>query len=153
MRGAPSDARQGSRMYESSFHLNADFVSELWHRLHEDEEERNRQLFTGMPAAASAVPSTAHLERMIEGAFWASLKKVEGREVSFVLAYIEPEDGDSSFIFKSRVPFTPDGLALKGRCDPGNSRRLRQDFGCRLSFKRVSFARSLCPSPSRDTAS
>jgi hypothetical protein len=98
-------------MYESSFHLDAAFLAELWRRLREDEEEITGELSPARPDARSMIPTEADLRTLIEGAFWASLRKDEGREVSFVLAYEEPEPSDSAFVLRRPVAFEPVGLA------------------------------------------
>ena len=98
-------------MYESSFHLDAEFLTELFRRLREDEDEITGEFSQPRPDVPSMIPSECDLQTLIQGAFWASMKKDEGREVSFVLAYEEPEPSDSAFIFRRPVALEPVGLA------------------------------------------
>ena len=98
-------------MYESSFHLNAEFLDELWRRLREDEDELTRELSPDPPDVPSMIPSPEDLRALVEAVFWASMRKDEGREVSFVLAYEEPEPCDSSFVFRHPVELAAASLA------------------------------------------
>jgi hypothetical protein len=82
--------------------------------LRREESRQDWRLPSGEPALLPDAPSRPQLEALIEAAFWASVRRDEGRPVSFALAYVEPEEGNTSFIFKQPVPFATEGLARLG---------------------------------------
>jgi hypothetical protein len=98
-------------MNGSSFHLDAAFLAELRRRLLGVEHRTTSGWPQGALRAHSATPSEIDLRTLIEGAFWASLRKDEGHEVTFVLSYEEPDHGDGAFVFLRPIPFEPYGLA------------------------------------------
>ena len=55
-------------------------------------------------------PDAAAVEAVVDTAFWASLRREEGRATRVSLAYLPPERAESPMLFEARLPFTPGGL-------------------------------------------
>jgi hypothetical protein len=58
----------------------------------------------------SVIPTATVIEAIIDAAFWASLRKEEGRSPKISIALTPPEDNIQPLIFKSPVKFTPKNL-------------------------------------------
>ncbi len=56
------------------------------------------------------VPRAEIIEKIIDAAFWASLRREEGRSPKISLAYFPPEPSSKSLQFKNRFPLDPDTL-------------------------------------------
>jgi len=56
------------------------------------------------------IPPIAALEIIIDIAFWASLRREEGRSPKISLAYLSPEQAKQPVLFGQRLPLTPDAL-------------------------------------------
>lgn len=57
------------------------------------------------------VPSVSHIHALIDVAFWASLRREEGRHHKFSLTFLPPTQGADSYLFQRPVPFDSDKLA------------------------------------------
>ena len=56
-------------------------------------------------------PDAATVEAVINAAFWASLRREEGRPPKISLAYLSPEQAERPLMFARTLPLTPDALA------------------------------------------
>ena len=56
------------------------------------------------------IPDEAVIARMIDAAFWASLRREEGYEPKISLAYARPEESSPALRFASEVPLEPGAL-------------------------------------------
>jgi len=100
-------------MSESGFKLSADFFHTLWSRLEEERAKRDPspRLFGrhssrySLPYPLDTLPSLDHLVSLVNTVFWASLKREEGRHLSFSVGY-EKASSSSSQTFA----FTPEGF-------------------------------------------
>jgi hypothetical protein len=57
------------------------------------------------------VPDVASVERIIDAAFWASLRREEGREPKISLALLPPEQAAPPLLFEQRLPLDAASLA------------------------------------------
>ena len=55
-------------------------------------------------------PDAAAVEAIVDTAFWASLRREEGRATRVSLAFLPPERAHGPMLFEARLPFTPGGL-------------------------------------------
>src|SRR6185436_15564732 len=58
-----------------------------------------------------AVPGTEVIETIIDAAFWASLRREEGRTPRISLAFLPPDERSAPLLFGLRMPLDPAGLA------------------------------------------
>lgn len=56
-------------------------------------------------------PDAALIEALIDGAFWASLQREEGRAPKISLAFVPPEATAQAMVFAQSIPLGPRGLA------------------------------------------
>src|SRR5437867_9724694 len=56
------------------------------------------------------VPDAATIERIINAAFWASLRREEGREPTISLAYLPPEAAGTALFVERPLPLDPANL-------------------------------------------
>src|SRR5256885_6195639 len=56
------------------------------------------------------VPDASTIERIINAAFWASLRREEGREPTISLAYLPPEAGGTALFVERPLPLDPANL-------------------------------------------
>src|SRR2546426_4475392 len=56
------------------------------------------------------VPDAATIERIINAAFWASLRREEGREPTISLAYLPPDAAGTALIVEHPLPLDPANL-------------------------------------------
>src|SRR5215212_8488684 len=56
-------------------------------------------------------PDAAAVEAVISAAFWASLRREEGRPPKISLAYLPPEQAEPPLTFARTLPLTPRALA------------------------------------------
>ena len=56
------------------------------------------------------VPDAATIERIINAAFWASLRREEGREPTISLAYLPPEAAGTALLVERPLPLDPVNL-------------------------------------------
>jgi hypothetical protein len=56
-------------------------------------------------------PDAAHVEAIIDAAFWASLRREEGYSPKISLALLPPEQAGDALLFARKLPLTPGGLA------------------------------------------
>jgi hypothetical protein len=59
----------------------------------------------------ASAPEAAHVEAIIDAAFWASLRKEEGYSPKISLALLPPEQADDALLFAHKLALTPGGLA------------------------------------------
>jgi hypothetical protein len=59
----------------------------------------------------TAPPAQADIEALVDVAFWASLRREEGYTPKVSLAYLPPEPGNGSMMFRNRLALTPGLLA------------------------------------------
>ncbi|WP_069657916.1 putative sensor domain DACNV-containing protein [Arcticibacter eurypsychrophilus] len=52
-------------------------------------------------------PPACYIEAMIDAAFWASLRKEEGRSPRISIAFLAPDQVTKALLFESRQPLTP----------------------------------------------
>jgi len=64
-----------------------------------------------LQATAASPPDAATIETMIDVAFWASLRREEGRSPTISLAYVSPEQAGLPLVFEHRLPLYPAALA------------------------------------------
>lgn len=57
------------------------------------------------------IPDPASIETIINAAFWASLRREEGRSPKISLAFVPPDASGEPLTFESWLPLTPAGLA------------------------------------------
>ena len=57
------------------------------------------------------IPDAAAVVAMVEAAFWASLRREEGRSTLVSLAFVPPDRAGSPLTFASPLPLAPDALA------------------------------------------
>src|SRR6266568_250434 len=69
---------------------------------------RHLQL-AGVPGEVPA-PDAATIERIINAAFWASLRREEGREPTISLAYLPPEAAGTALLVERPMPLDPTNL-------------------------------------------
>jgi len=60
--------------------------------------------------AAGRAPDAATIERLISAAFWASLRREEGRAPTISLAYLSPESAGSALFVERPLPLDPNTL-------------------------------------------
>jgi len=60
--------------------------------------------------AAQRGPDAATIERLINAAFWASLRREEGREPTISLAYVSRDDVGTALFVEKPLPLDPDTL-------------------------------------------
>src|SRR6267378_3187704 len=58
----------------------------------------------------SEVPDAPTIERIINAAFWASLRREEGREPTISLAYLPPEAAGTALFVERPLPLDPANL-------------------------------------------
>src|SRR2546426_9988087 len=58
----------------------------------------------------SEVPDAVTIERIINAAFWASLRREEGREPTISLAYLPPDAAGTALIVEHPLPLDPANL-------------------------------------------
>jgi hypothetical protein len=73
-------------------------------------QQRDRIAAAGEMRVAP-VPDPFAVERMIDTAFWASLRREEGREPRISLAWVPPEQAGHPLRFASSLPLRPGALA------------------------------------------
>src|SRR6188768_2693916 len=56
-------------------------------------------------------PDAETIETIINAAFWASLRREEGRSPKISLAFVSPEVAGQPLTFESWLPLTPAGLS------------------------------------------
>src|SRR6266704_6302106 len=56
---------------------------------------------------SAQIPDAATIERIINAAFWASLRREEGREPTISLAYLPPEAGGTALYVERPLPLDP----------------------------------------------
>src|SRR5712671_7994429 len=56
------------------------------------------------------LPDAATIERLINAAFWASLRREEGREPTISLAYLPPEAAGTALLVERPLPLDPANL-------------------------------------------
>lgn len=64
----------------------------------------------GAEGGAADVPDTASMERLIDAAFWASLRREEGFPPRISLAFLSPQQAAQAFIFERPLPVDPGAL-------------------------------------------
>ncbi len=64
-------------------------------------------------------PTALEIERLIDIAFWSSLRKEEGKSPKISLAFLPPEQAKDPMLFKDRLPLTP---AMLTKLSPGIER-------------------------------
>jgi hypothetical protein len=62
-------------------------------------------------ATAAANLDTSAIETMIDTAFWASLRREEGRSPTISLAFVSPEEAGTPLVFDHHLPLHAAGLA------------------------------------------
>ena len=78
-------------------------------RVHEHlARHRQEALRTGVRVAP--LPEPSEIERIIETAFWASLRREEGYVPRISLAFLPPDTSQSSFVFERRIPLAAQPL-------------------------------------------
>jgi hypothetical protein len=73
--------------------------------------ERIYTRFAGVQNKGESPPSIDEMERLIDAAFWASLRREESYAPKISLAFLPPQNGGSSLSFEHGLPITPDALA------------------------------------------
>lgn len=97
----------------STFRLDTDFVSLLHDRFTTAAQEARKAVKKeGADLLGFYEPSKQQLKAFIEGAFWASLTREEGRHHDFRVALmLPPYEGRYSFVFEKPLAFLPEKLA------------------------------------------
>src|SRR4029453_13454289 len=72
---------------------------------------RVRGHFARHVEAPALVPALAHIETLIDVAFWTSLRREEGYVPTISLALVSPEAVPHPMLFAHRLPLSPAGLA------------------------------------------
>ena len=74
--------------------------------------ERHRAAYLGDAAGRQAPEvDAAAIETMIDAAFWASLRREEGRSPTVSLAFVPPEQAGAPLVFDHHLPLYPAALA------------------------------------------
>ncbi len=81
-------------------------MHEYFHRLHTAEAEAGN--------TPPLLPAVAFIERLIDAAFWASLRREEGYVPKISLAFLRPDETVSPLMFERPLPVEPIGLARLG---------------------------------------
>src|SRR2546428_419982 len=68
---------------------------------------RRHVALAGIP---SEIPDATTIERIINAAFWASLRREEGREPTISLAYLPPEAAGTALLVERPLPLDPANL-------------------------------------------
>ena len=71
-------------------------------------------------------PDAVSIEEIVSAAFWASLRREEGRVPKISLAFLPPERSLSPLIFEKRLPLEPDVLLYSDGHDIRVSYRARR---------------------------
>ncbi|MGX5818930.1 putative sensor domain DACNV-containing protein [Chitinophaga lutea] len=58
----------------------------------------------------ATAPTEAHVQSMIDVAFWASLRREEGMPPRISLAYLQPSETSKPLLFGHRIPLSPKAL-------------------------------------------
>lgn len=82
----------------------AQIVAEHFRRHLEQVRKQSR------PAAAAEAPDEATIERLISTAFWASLRREEGRAPTISLAYLPREAAGTALLMERPLPLDPPTL-------------------------------------------
>jgi hypothetical protein len=121
---------------KTSFSLDPAFFSELLARLNDERQRLNTAhakrgdffvfggLLSGMGESypASVVPNGIHLAKLVETAFWASLRREEDRPLKFSIGYeSSPPAEGSDFLFGSSLPFEIGSLTKLGPAIDGSN--------------------------------
>src|SRR5437667_11345109 len=56
------------------------------------------------------IPDAATIDRIVNAAFWASLRREEGREPTISLAYLPPEAAGTALFVERPLPLDPANL-------------------------------------------
>lgn len=81
-------------------------MAEYFRRLHTEETARGER-----PPVA---PDAASIERLVDAAFWASLRREEGYVPKISLAFLRPHETLFPLVFERPLPVEPVGLARLG---------------------------------------
>ena len=101
-------------METPAFHLNEQFIAELWERINVPMESGT--LLTGIDTdlRPGEIPSREHLAQLLAAVFWASHEKEEGVSVTVSLIYRQPEHLPDSFCFDRPLALHPRNLVKLG---------------------------------------
>src|SRR5712691_7613261 len=78
------------------------------------------------------IPDAATIDRIINAAFWASLRREEGREPTISLAYLPPEAAGTALLVERPLPLDPANLQALAR-----GRTARHSPGCLEEWRRA----------------
>ncbi|HBI15833.1 MAG TPA: hypothetical protein DDY20_10040 [Desulfobulbaceae bacterium] len=101
-------------MKSAVFHLNEQFIAELWERINSQEEPLSPEAGIETESARGAVPSREQLAELLTAVFWASYDKEEGYAVSVSLIYRQPEHLPDSFCFNQPIALRPRNVVKLG---------------------------------------
>jgi hypothetical protein len=73
--------------------------------------ERVRKHFAEHMDVPELVPDVAHIESLIDAAFWTSLRREEGYVPTISLALVAPQSVPHPMMFGRRLPLSPEALA------------------------------------------
>lgn len=62
----------------------------------------------------ASVPSTNHVEQILDTAFWASLRREEGNSPKISIAFLSPEQAGLPLRFENKLTFSPNVLTKLG---------------------------------------
>lgn len=78
--------------------------------LHAHLSRRGEEFGELEPGTPALLPQPDVIERLIETAFWASLRKEEGRSPKISLAFVRPDQAGEALMFDHRIPLAPSTL-------------------------------------------
>lgn len=101
-------------METPAFHLNEQFIGELYDRISTPVESGTLLTGIGTELRPGEIPSREHLAQLLAAVFWASHEKEEGVSVTVSLIYRQPEHLPDSFCFDRPLALHPRNLVKLG---------------------------------------
>jgi hypothetical protein len=92
-----------SRQAYPAAHAAAPRVHTYFAHRHQESSRRGQQ-------DLASIPDTATIERLIDAAFWASLRREEGYTPRISLAFLSPEQAVNPLTFERPLPLSPGAL-------------------------------------------
>ena len=80
-------------------------------RVHEHFAQHRQDAERDGTSIVAALPDVAAIERIIDGAFWASLRREEGYVPTISVAFLPPDQDPNPLIFQNPLVFTPGVLS------------------------------------------
>lgn len=102
-------------MSNHAYTLRSGFIDEILQRINRlIESDTLTEIFGELFNKHEAVPTSEHLESIIDSAFWTSFSRDEGNEVTVSLIYSQAEESYDTFLFDNPIPFDVKTLVKLG---------------------------------------